>query len=397
MTTVSPSTFIQGHASHPDWRVALADSRAQVQAEIAARAARTGKPTALTLGWCYLTDYYTLAAEAILDGLRLAFPGVAWIGTVGIGVAANGIEYFDEPAVVLLLAPLPRASFRLFSGRQPLRGASAGFVPHTALVHADGGTPDLQGLLQELSARTATGYLFGGLSSARNRQVHLADGVLTGGLSGVAFGPDVDLISRVTQGCQPIGPVRHVTNAEGNLVLSLDGRPALDCVMSDLALDDNAPDEELIEALSGTLVGLSSGLEDMPTHPGQFGAETVVRHLLSVDREHRVLGIADQVEPGMRLAFCSRNAKSAGRDLVRIATEIRDDLESGAARQMAGAIYVSCSGRGGPHFGARHAELQIVRHTLGSVPLAGFFAGGEVARNHLYGYTGVLTVFATPA
>jgi len=23
----------------------------------------------------------------------------------------------------------------------------------------------------------------------------------------------------------------------------------------------------------------------------------------------------------------------------------------------------------------------------------GFFAGGEIARNHLYGYTGVLTVF----
>jgi small ligand-binding sensory domain FIST len=63
---------------------------------------------------------------------------------------------------------------------------------------------------------------------------------------------------------------------------------------------------------------------------------------------------------------------------------------------VAGAVYVSCSGRGGPHFGARHAELQVVRHTLGDVPLVGFFAGGEIARHHLYGYTGVLTVFASP-
>ena len=39
------------------------------------------------------------------------------------------------------------------------------------------------------------------------------------------------------------------------------------------------------------------------------------------------------------------------------------------------------------------AELQIVRRALGDVPLVGFFAGGEIARNHLYGYTGVLTVF----
>jgi len=61
---------------------------------------------------------------------------------------------------------------------------------------------------------------------------------------------------------------------------------------------------------------------------------------------------------------------------------------------MAGAIYVSCSGRGGPHFGAPSAEAQIVQHALGDVPLVGFFAGGEIAHHHLYGYTGVLTVFA---
>ena len=56
-------------------------------------------------------------------------------------------------------------------------------------------------------------------------------------------------------------------------------------------------------------------------------------------------------------------------------------------------MYVSCAGRGGPHFGHPNAELQIVRHALGDVPLIGFFAGGEIARHHLYGYTGVLTVF----
>jgi small ligand-binding sensory domain FIST len=67
--------------------------------------------------------------------------------------------------------------------------------------------------------------------------------------------------------------------------------------------------------------------------------------------------------------------------------------EPSAARRIAGAIYVSCSGRGGPHFGGPSAELQIVRHALGDVPLVGFFAGGEIARHHLYGYTGVLTVF----
>jgi len=119
------------------------------------------------------------------------------------------------------------------------------------------------------------------------------------------------------------------------------------------------------------------------------------------------------VEPGMRMAFCNRNAQAARADLTRICAEIREELEpqemSLAAasalaapeaqvapspeRRIAGAVYVSCAGRGGPHFGGPSAELQIVRRALGDVPLVGFFAGGEIARHHVYGYTGVLTVF----
>jgi small ligand-binding sensory domain FIST len=389
------ASFVHAHAAHADWRVALAECQRQVQAQIAARAAQQDQSAPFTLGWCYLSDYYAPAAEAILDELHRGQPGVAWVGTAGVGVAASGIEYIDEPALVLMVAPLPRESFRLFSGLQPLPATSSGVLAHTALVHAEGSTPDLQELLHELSARTATGYLFGGLSSARNRPLHMADGVFTGGLSGVLFGPEVGLISRVTQGCQPIGPVRTITDAERNLVVTLDGKPALDCVLQDLGLDRDLSIDALSPALSTTLAGLSTGAEDLPTWPGKFGADTLVRHLMGVDPQHRVLAIADLVEPGMHLAFCTRNPEAAKVDLVRIATEIRAELEGGTAGHMSGALYVSCSGRGGPHFGVRHAELQTVRNALGDVPLVGFFAGGEIARDHLYGYTGVLTVFTS--
>ena len=394
---MSLASFVQAHAHHADWREALESCQRQLETQIAAHAAQQGDSARFTLGWCYLSDYYAPAAEAILDELRLRFPGLAWVGTVGVGVAASGVEYIDEPALVLMIAPLPRQSFRLFSGLQPLPAASSGFTAHAAQVHAEGSTPDLQELIHELSARTATGYLFGGLSSARNRTVHIADGVFTGGISGVAFGPEVDLISRVTQGCQPIGPWRNITEGERNFVVSLDGKAALDCLLQDLGLDRTLSDQALSQALAGTLVGLITTAEDVPIRPGQFGADTIVRHVVGVIPQYRALAIAEQIEPGMRLAFCTRNADAAKLDLVRIATEIRAELESGAARHMAGAVYVSCSGRGGPHFGARHAELQVVRHALGEVPLVGFFAGGEIARHHLYGYTGVLTVFASPA
>jgi small ligand-binding sensory domain FIST len=72
-------------------------------------------------------------------------------------------------------------------------------------------------------------------------------------------------------------------------------------------------------------------------------------------------------------------------------------LAGSAGRRIDGAIYVSCAGRGGPHFGGPSAEMQIVRHALGDVPLVGFFASGEIAYHHVYGYTGVLTVFTSSA
>ncbi|HRP97084.1 MAG TPA: FIST N-terminal domain-containing protein, partial [Rhodocyclaceae bacterium] len=350
---MQPASFVHAHAAHADWRIALAQAVSQIQADITARSAQQGRAAEYTLGFCYLTDYYAAHAEAIVDALHAQLPGVAWVGTVGIGVSAGGTEYIDEPALALMIAPLARDAFRLFSGLQPLSSAPAQFVAHTALVHAEASTPDVQELLEELATRTATGYLFGGLASSRTRTLHIADHVLEGGLSGVAFGAEVELISRVTQGCQPIGPARTITAGEGNYVITLDDRAALDCVLDDLHLDAALEDDELAEALSGTLVGLSCDDEDMPALPGQFGTDTIVRHLVGVDPLHRVLAIADQVDPGRRLAFCTRNAIAAQADLERIATEVRREAEARAGARMAGALYVSCSGRGGPHFGAR--------------------------------------------
>ncbi len=371
-------------------------------------------PAAPTLGFVYFTDHFAAQAGALLAALRQRWPGVAWVGSVGVGVLASGVEYFDEPALVLLLAGLPRAHFRVFSGAQPLTG----FDAFSALVHADPQTPELSELLREMSERTSSGYLFGGLAASRNGVRHIADGAWQGALSGVAFAPDVALLSRVTQGCQPIGPVRRISACDGNAVLALDGEPALRCLLRDLGMTLDEP-RKLLPRLRSTLAGLSGETEPMLARGAMFGSDTRVRHLVGVDAGREIVALADHVRVGMRLAFCGRDAQAARRDLVRICSEIRDELEPqaldlsapvaatqaaaaapapllAAAQRIAGAIYVSCAGRGGPHFGAPSAEAQIVRHALGDVPLAGFFAGGEIARHHLYGYTGVLTVFTTP-
>jgi len=44
-------------------------------------------------------------------------------------------------------------------------------------------------------------------------------------------------------------------------------------------------------------------------------------------------------------------------------------------------------------FGPDSAELRTIEAVLGPVPLAGFFTNGEIFRNRLYTYTGVLTLF----
>ena len=307
-----------------------------------------------------------------------------------------------------------------------------GFEAHTALVHADGHTPDLAELITEMADRTTSGYLFGGLVGSRSDSVQFAfssagtlqghgaaSGVFHGGLSGVAFGPGVDLISRVTQGAQPVDRERTVTAADGNLVLSLDHEPALDVLLRELGISLEQP-ETAMPRLRATLVGLTPPIAEAgvrsPQRRGQFGPEVTVRHIIGLDPGRRGVAIADVAPVGSRLAFCERNVQAARADLIRVCAEVREELEPEElslplataletpeadaapqpARRIAGAVYVSCAGRGGPHFGSPSAELQIVRRALGDVPLVGFFAGGEIAHHRLYGYTGVLTVFTMP-
>jgi small ligand-binding sensory domain FIST len=422
---MSGKLFPYGHATHPQWRMAAGLVLAQLRAHMAL----PGYATAPTLGLLYITDHYAGSAREILDHLGAELPEITdWSGTVGVGIASNNVEYFDEPGLAVMLCELPTDQYRVFSGVAPL---GMGFEAHTALVHADATTPDVAELIVEMAERTDTGYLFGGLSSGRSgtwqfavggngniKGQGAAGGVFSGGLSGVAFAEGIGLVSRVTQGCQPIAPVREITAAETNVVTELDGEPALEVLMRDLGVSMDEPRAALAK-VRATLVGLMSQADvadgGMVNRAGNFGSDTRVRHIIGLDPARQGVAIADMVEPGMSLAFCQRNASAARADLVRICAEIREELEPqemplstasalGApeaesaphpARRIAGAVYVSCAGRGGPHFGAPSAELQIVRRALGDVPLVGFFAGGEIARHHLYGYTGVLTVFTT--
>lgn len=415
--------FPYAHATHPQWPMAAALVLAQLRAQMAL----PDYASQPTLALLYITDHYAPHAQDILEHLSGELPLVTdWSGTVGVGIASNNVEYFDEPALAVMLMDIPGDQYRVFSGIAPL---GLGFEAHTALVHADGGTVDLGDLVEEMAGRTTTGYLFGGISSSRGRSVQFAvaadgnlsghgtaSGVFSGGLSGVAFTHEVALVSRVTQGCSPVSKTRTITEADRNVVISLDGKPALDVLLQDLGVTLDQP-EAALPTVRATLVALAASAGDdapgMVRSTGNFGSEVMVRHIIGLDPGRRGFAVAEQITVGAQLAFCRRNREAARADLMRIGAEIREELEPQElsfavatalhadeamsaphpARRIAGAVYVSCSGRGGPHFGAPSAEMQIVRRALGDVPLVGFFAGGEIAADQLYGYTGVLTVF----
>ena len=425
--------FPYAHATHPQWPMAAALVLAQLRAQMALH----GYASAPTLALLYITDRYADVAQDILDHLGAELPLVTdWSGTVGLGLVSNNVEYWDEPAMAVMLLELPSDQYRVFSGVAPL---GLGFEAHTALVHADPGTADVGELIAEMAARTDSNYVFGGLSSSRGKTVQFAvggngnigghggaRGVFSGGLSGVAFGPEVALVSRVTQGCMPVSKARQVTEADHNLVLALDGEPALAVMMRDLQISLDRPHEAL-DVVRATLVGLIPEPEvragtvvravakTAVRQTGNFGEDVLVRHIIGLDPARKGVALADRVEAGSQLVFCRRNVQAARADLTRICAEIREELEPHEqaletahavqasalelaphpARRIAGAVYVSCTGRGGAHFGSPSAELQIVRRALGDVPLVGFFAAGEIAHHHLYGYTGVLTVFTT--
>ena len=148
---------------------------------------------------------------------------------------------------------------------------------------------------------------------------------------GVAFGREVPLLSRVTQGCQPLSKPRRVTAVEGNLVLTLDGVPALPLWLAELGVNlSDVP--KVVAALRRTLVGLTDEGDEALARGGQFGADTRVRHLIGLDPARQGIAVADLVEPGAQLAFCTRDVEAARRDLVRVCSELREEAESGACR-----------------------------------------------------------------
>ncbi|HYD32757.1 MAG TPA: FIST N-terminal domain-containing protein [Azospirillaceae bacterium] len=384
MTVVVAPPFQAAIATGPDWGQT-----------VKACLDRLGDVRGANLGFVYITDDLADHAPGILMLLRSITGIPHWVGTVGLGVCGGNEEIYMQPGMAVMAARLPPDSFRLVPSItddvDPFRRRHADWLaaegPPTGLIHGDPRNPETPALADAFAEATEA-FLVGGLASSRHGFVQFTGSTTVGsaaqgpvvedGISGVLFSRRVPIATGLTQGCQPIGPVRTITESQDNVIHRIDGRPALEVFKEDIG-------ELLARDLRRTAGYIFAALPIA----GSDTADYLVRTIVGIDPARGHLAIGEEVEPGQPILFTRRDRNAAVEDLNRMLA----GLERRLVAPPKAAIYVSCVARGPNLFGDESEELKTIRRAIGDVPLVGFFANGEFSHNRLYGYTGVLTLF----
>jgi len=372
------TSFKASCATGDDWQSVASNCLKQIGTE----------PTNANFGFLYITDTLAPYLQTLLDEFRKKTGVSDWVGTVGTGICCSGREIYDEPAAAVMLTSLPDNSYRLLpSGIDSMTdmvSANRNWIAeqgvHFGIVHGDPRNSHMPQLIESLSAELDPGFLVGGLTSANDaaNQLQIAGDPCQDGLSGVLMSSGIPVISGLTQGCTPLENKHTITRCERNIIAELDGRPALDVFQEDIG-------EVLSKDLSKVAGYIFAGL---PV-PGSDTGDYLVRNLIGIDPEQKLLAIGDYVEEDDTIMFCRRDGETAREDMQRMLR----DLGNRARGNIRGGVYYTCLGRGRYQFGDDSEELRMIRDKLGDFPLVGFFANGEISHNHLYGYTGVLTLF----
>lgn len=338
-----------------------------------------------TLGLLYVTEHLAPVLEAILAELRTKTGIDSWAGSVGLGVCAGGREYFDRPAMAMMLADLPAGDFQIMPTACKLSDMdftggnlwTAADRPPFALVHADSSFSGVAELIDDIAEATS-GFLVGGLTASNTANHQIAVGVTGGGISGVLFSPTVEVMTSLSQGCTPLAGTHEITGAKDNILMEIDGEPAFDVFSREIG-------EVLTRDLNRAAGYIHAALPVAGSDTGDY----VVRNLVGVDQDKGWVAIAAPVEAGDRVLFVRRDPDAARTDLERMVTK----LKARAGKSPKGGVYISCVARGPHMFGEEDAEMSLVEEALGDVPVIGFYANGEISSNRLYAYTGVLTLF----
>ena len=352
------------------------------------------------LALLFVTELYQGLNPALLPALiGESLPHTTLIGCNSSGVIGGGREVEMEPAVTLMGMRLPDVRLTPF------------YISPEDLEQLDGGEsilrrldiypseqPKFLGFADPMSCDVEkwiklfnegypgapiVGGLASGLSIGRPSWM-LSDGeAYTEGVVGVALIGDVNFEVAVAQGCRPIGQALIVTKAQGHILFELGGKSPLDVLRE--VLRELPPQDQDI-ARQALFVGIA--MNECKDHFSR--GDFLIRNLMGYDVDTGALMVGTPLHLGQTLQFQLRDAKTSDEDLKSL---LRQMSGSDGTR---GALLVSCCGRGKGLYGEADHDSRVIQSMRGPLPLAGFFANGEIgpvgSRNYVHGYTSSLAV-----
>lgn len=345
--------------------------------------------------------------HALAELLGAALPNAQRVGITVETVIAGDREREGEAYVAVWLASMPNCevtTLALDYLRSPDGGAFVGWPKEPgawgderlrcAILLADPFSFPADVLLDRLADDRPGLPIVGGMGSGDFRPggVRLLrnDSVATQGATVVAIAGDLRIDAFVSQGCRPIGEPMVVTKAERNLVLELGGRPAYER-LKEIFARLPVRDQKLVSS------GLHLGRVVDEYRDAFRAGDFLIRNVLGVDQETGAIQAADWFRPGQTVQFQVRDGETASQDLqLELArSRERDD------RPWAGGLIFDCNGRGTRLFQESDHDALALQEKLGPLPLAGFFAQGEIGpvggRSFLHGFTASVVLFGKAA
>ena len=350
-----------------------------------------------------MTPQHVAAIDRVADELHAAFAPRVCMGSTAEGVIGVRREVQDAAGLAVLAASAPGARLKPFVIDQPDWRAIiddpeqlAGYVgtdvavPKAVLLIGDPFSTPMMHLLPSFNEALPGMPVIGGMASGAERpggnRLLLDDMVRLQGAIGVAIGGEIQIDTTVSQGCRPIDKPYVITRSKRHVLLELGGRDPMH-VITDVVEGLDEQDRELVRA-NGLMVG-----RVINEYKARFGrGDFLIRNLLRSEKQGGHLAINDtNVRVGQTIQFHIRDKATAVEDFTML---LEAQKVFGPA---AGALLFTCNGRGRNLFELPNADADMVADALGEIPLAGFFAAGEIGpvaeQNFLHGHTACLVVF----
>ncbi len=364
-----------------------------------------GRVSQPDLGVIFFTPHHAEDAERLAATVRTRLGPRVLIGCNGEGVLGNDREIERRPGLSVWLGKWNSPSmvslepFHLHleqtSEGYSLLGWPDGLVgvetkTSAMLLLGDPFTFPSDYFLDRLNEDYQGLRVIGGMASGAHgrgqTRLLMDDRVQDAGAVGVLLQGAIGLRCIVSQGCRPIGQHLEVTKSQENMILELAGRPPLE-VLQEMWQTMNPRDQELLQ--QGLQLGrvINEFLGEF--EPGDF----LIRNVSGLDRRTGAMEVGDHVLPGQTVQFHLRDGETADRELHALLQR-----DAGVhSRPAAGALVFSCNGRGERLFGSPDHDARTIRSEAGPIPLAGFFAAGELGpiggQNFIHGFTASVALF----